>query len=88
MILTFPLECIIIIIELYYMKCEIMPRRIVIEKRGKCLLVVTGETHEVVAYHALKHNISLQEATQDLLDVAITKLYGVNSAQFLERKRT
>ena len=64
-----------------------MPKPIIIPSKEKCVLAVTADTHDVVAYHAKKHNITLQEATQDLLDAGVVKLYGVNSARFLERKR-
>lgn len=64
-----------------------MPKSIIIPSKQKCTLVVTEKTHDVVAHHALKHNITLQEATQELLDAGVVKLYGINTLQFLERER-
>ena len=65
-----------------------MPKPIIIRRGKKRLLVVKGETHEVVVNHAKKYDITLQEATQELLDAGVVKLYGITTNQFLERERT
>ena len=63
-----------------------MPRPIIIPAKDKCVLITNKETHDVIAYHALKCGLTLQQATHDLLEVGITKIYGVGSVQFLEKK--
>ena len=50
-----------------------MPKPMILKSEKKCTLVVNNETHDVMVYYAQKHRLTLQEATQKLLSIALEK---------------